>query len=78
MTQVRSAGAAGININHIYRNQHLITAVHNAGLSVWTWTVDDKNRLQELLDLGVDSITTNWVEPMRQMMKSGAKKHGGT
>jgi len=55
-----------------------MTAVHNARLSVWAWTVDDEKRLLELLDLGVDSVATNWIEPMRQEMKYGARKHGRT
>ncbi len=69
LAQTRNAGAAGININHIYLNRELVTAVHQAGLTVWTWTVDDEPRLQELCGLGVDSITTNWPERMRPAMK---------
>lgn len=73
LAQTRNAGAVGININHIYLNREFTTAVHQAGLSVWTWTVDDERRFQELLDLGVDSITTNWPERMRPVMKRVVK-----
>ncbi len=69
LAQTRDAGAVGINISHTYLNQEFVTAVHQAGLSVWTWTVDDKPRVQELLDLGVDSITTNWPERMLPVLK---------
>ena len=69
LAQTRDAGAVGININHIYLNRKLVTAVHQAGLTVWTWTVDDERRFQELLDLDVDSISTNWPGRMRPVMK---------
>ncbi len=75
LAQTRYAGAAGININHLYLNQELVTAVHQAGLTVWTWTVDDERRFQELLDLGLDSITTNWPERMCPLMKRVGETH---
>jgi glycerophosphoryl diester phosphodiesterase len=75
LSQTRHAGAVGININHIYLNQELVTEVHQAGLTVWSWTVDDERRFQELLDLGLDSITTNWPERMLLVMKRVVETH---
>ena len=60
LAQTRNAGAAGININHIYLNQELVTAVHQAGLTVWTWTVDDEQRFQELHDLAGCRKSSFW------------------
>ena len=69
LAQARTAAAAGINVNHLYIDRDLIAAAHLAGLTVWTWTVDDGQRLRELADLGVDAITTNWPEVMIQVME---------
>jgi glycerophosphoryl diester phosphodiesterase len=37
----------------------LIAACHAAKLPVWTWTVDDPKRMEQLLRMGVDGIVTN-------------------
>lgn len=63
------SGAAGINIAHVFVNRLLIQQAHQKGLSVWVWTVDDNDRVRELLEIGVDSITTNWPEHMVPVMK---------
>jgi len=62
-------GAAGINIAHVFVNRPLVQQAHQKGLSVWVWTVDDEARVQELLGMGVDSITTNWPEQMMPIIK---------
>lgn len=62
-------GAAGINIAHVFVNRDLVQQAHQRGLSVWAWTVDDEERVQELVEMGVDSITTNWPEKMMPIIK---------
>lgn len=64
------SGAAGINIAHVFANPLLIQQAHQMGLSVWVWTVDDKDRVRELLEIGVNSITTNWPEQIMPVLKS--------
>ena len=61
--------AAGINIAHIFVKRDLVQQAHKQGISVWVWTVDDEERAQELLEIGVDSITTNWPEQMLPLRK---------
>lgn len=41
---------------------------HGAGLQVMVWTVDDLDRAQELIDLGVDGIITNTPQPIRELV----------
>ena len=70
-------GAVGINIAHVFVDRLLVQQAHQKGLSVWVWTVDDEERVQELLGMGVDSITTNWPEKMMPIIKgltSGVKR----
>ena len=62
-------GAVGINIAHVFVDRLLVQQAHQKGLSVWVWTVDDEERVQELLGMGVDSITTNWPEKMMPIIK---------
>ncbi|MFQ5419890.1 MAG: glycerophosphodiester phosphodiesterase, partial [Anaerolineae bacterium] len=54
-----------------------VQQAHQKGLSVWAWTVDDEDRVQELLEMGVDSITTNWpgqMMPVIQGLTAGMKR----
>jgi glycerophosphoryl diester phosphodiesterase len=69
LTVAQQSGAVGINIAHVFVNRNLVQQAHQRGLSVWVWTVDDEQRVQELLAMGVDSITTNWPEKMMPIIK---------
>jgi hypothetical protein len=42
--------------------------IHNAGLELHVWTVDNLTRMQQLIDLGVDGITTNAPHTMRSIV----------
>ncbi len=37
----------------------LVALVHDAGLAINVWTVDDPGRIEELAEMGVDGIVTN-------------------
>ena len=40
-------------------NADLVKEAHKNGLSVHPWTVDDKKRMLELIEMGVDGLITN-------------------
>jgi glycerophosphoryl diester phosphodiesterase len=42
-----------------YLNKDVIHLVKNSGLKIYTWTVDDPERAQQLHSDGIDGITTN-------------------
>ena len=46
----------------------LVTRAHDAGLAVNVWTVDDPERMVELIDFGVDGICTNVPDVGRQVV----------
>lgn len=68
LAQARKSAPAGLNIDHRFVDWQLVDAAHRQGLTVWTWTVDDEALLKELVDLGVDSISTNWPGRMLKAM----------
>ncbi|MFB1000745.1 MAG: glycerophosphodiester phosphodiesterase family protein, partial [Colwellia sp.] len=41
-------------------NQKLVSDAHQLGLSVWVYTVDRKQDIQQCLAFGVDAILTNY------------------
>lgn len=49
-------------------NPSTIDLVHNAGLEMHVWTVNNLARMQQLIDLGVDGITTDDPEGLRMLV----------
>ncbi len=50
---------------HTHLSPEVIGAAHRLGLKVNTWTVDESERLEELVGWGVDGIFTNAPEVLR-------------
>ncbi len=63
-------GAAGINPEHSLVDAALVARAREVGLGVWTWVVDDEDRVAELIDMGVTAITTNRPERMLALVRS--------
>ncbi len=47
-----------------------VRAVHTLGLQVHVWTVNDKDEMNELLDLGVDGIMTDRPTVLRDVLSA--------
>ena len=55
-------------------NENIITAdfvqrLHNEGMLVAVWTVDQPGQARRMIELGVDSITSNRAAKLRDMLK---------
>jgi glycerophosphoryl diester phosphodiesterase len=48
--------------NHKLVDRSLVDSVHALGMSIVPWTVNDSDRMQELLLLGVDAIITDYPD----------------
>lgn len=56
----REAGVAGLDLDYRWPVDATLTQrVHEAGLRLYVWTVDDPAVARALVDAGVDGITTN-------------------
>lgn len=69
-------GAAAINVPHALVDANLVERARNAGIGVWAFTIDDKARFAELMDIGVDSLTTNWPERMLPLARDMITQRG--
>ncbi len=49
----------GLNLSARYVDAATLACVHAAGGELWTFTVDDQERVDFLVALGIDSVTTN-------------------
>jgi glycerophosphoryl diester phosphodiesterase len=52
-------GIVGLNVPHGWVDPALVRGVHRLGGTIWAFTVDDQARVDELVAMEVDSITTN-------------------
>ncbi len=53
-------------------DRSFIERAHGAGLEVNTWTVDDPERMRELIDMEIDGLITNVPDVAREVVDSGA------
>ena len=61
--------AIGIGPNHTYLNKEYIQKVVNSGLEVHPYTVNTKERMQQLIDWGVTGMFTNFPDLLNQVKK---------
>lgn len=54
--------------NHKYVDTELVASVHDAGMLLVPWTVNDTERMRELIELGVDGIITDYPDRGRQLL----------
>lgn len=50
----------------------VIERIHDRGMKAWTWTVDDMDRAEQLIDAGIDGIITNVPERVRGLLAKPA------
>ncbi|MEV8319996.1 glycerophosphodiester phosphodiesterase [Streptomyces sp. NPDC059900] len=64
---LEALGPRWLNYRFSLLDRELITRVRRQGLLVSAWTPDTKRAMRRLLDLGVDSITTNRVDTLHAL-----------
>jgi glycerophosphoryl diester phosphodiesterase len=67
--QTKAAGLDGLNLHYGFPiNREFVALVKAAGLKLYTWTVDDAAAARALRDAGVDAITTDRPEWLREQL----------
>jgi glycerophosphoryl diester phosphodiesterase len=56
----------------------LVHRAHAAGLQVHAWTVNDRQVMADLLDLGVDGIMTDQAQVLREVLLGRGQWHPRT
>lgn len=62
----RDTQPRGVSCRHSLLSKAIVGRIHERGLLVVAWTVDDLDRTVELRDWGVDGITTHRVKEVRE------------
>lgn len=60
-----------VNSEYVVLSKALVDAVHDAGLAVACWTVDDADAMRWAFALGVDAVTTNRLSLFGQIVSEG-------
>jgi glycerophosphoryl diester phosphodiesterase len=70
IAKAKAAGVDGVDLNFNWPlNKTTVGQIKAAGLECHVWTVDDPAKAKELADAGVDSITTNRPQWLREQLK---------
>jgi len=59
---------AALNVSFKFVTDELVYRAHLRGLPVWTWTVDNENDMERLIDMGVDAIYSNFPEKLLKII----------
>jgi len=70
IARAKAAGFDGLNLNFKWPiTKEFVTEVKGAGLKLYVWTVNDAAVAQQLRDAGVDGITTDKPQWLREQLK---------
>ncbi|MDR3110898.1 MAG: hypothetical protein LBU65_14615 [Planctomycetaceae bacterium] len=72
-TDAEKVGTKNVSLNHDMVSQKLVKTLHDKGYKVLVWTVNDAKRMNELLDWGVDGITTDKIDLLNEVIKNRGK-----
>jgi glycerophosphoryl diester phosphodiesterase len=69
--ELSTMGAAGLDYHYnvLYRHPEWVKQAHEKGLKVNVWTVNSSEDIQKVIDLGVDFITTDEPETVKQKIE---------
>lgn len=48
-----------VSMNYLFVNRNVVNSAHQNGKQIFVWTVDRKDSMQDMIDLGVDNIITD-------------------
>ncbi len=67
-------GCRGINLEWTKASAALVRSIHERGLFVMLWTVDEEPALKRILEYGPDSITTHYPDRLARLVKEGGEQ----
>ena len=61
--------AIGVGPNHTYLNEEYVQKVVNSGLDIHPYTVNEKERMKQLINWGVTGMFTNFPDRLHEVKK---------
>jgi glycerophosphoryl diester phosphodiesterase len=69
----KDRGLDGLDVHYAGVTEEFVRGVRACGQKLYVWTVDDPNEAARLVALGVDGITTNRPDWLREQLKSRSR-----
>ena len=69
----RDRGLDGLDVHYAGVTEEFVRGVRACGQKLYVWTVDDPDEAARLVALGVDGITTNRPQWLREQLKSRSR-----
>jgi len=67
LESARSLGCRMINLEHVRCCEEFVLSAHRAGIGISVWTVEKEKDFRRLIEIAVDSITTDSVSLLRSL-----------
>lgn len=69
--EIKAMGCTGVDYNYeaVRQNPDWVDEAHRLGMTVNVWTVDNENVMREMIEKGVDFITTNEPVLLQQILR---------
>jgi glycerophosphoryl diester phosphodiesterase len=67
-----------VDLNWEMLSADTVSQLHQRGLTVWVWTVDDPKAMDRLIQWGVTGITTNCLTVLQSRLKIAAERTPAT
>ncbi|KHO61670.1 Glycerophosphoryl diester phosphodiesterase [Thermoanaerobacter sp. YS13] len=58
----------GVNLDYRRCTKEFVDFAHKRGLMVFVWTVDEVEAMNEIIKMGVESITTNRIRELKEIL----------
>jgi glycerophosphoryl diester phosphodiesterase len=68
---VRRLPDAGVTLYHPLITPRLVALARTMRLSLYAWTVDEPERMRQLVEMGVDGITSNRPDLLAALAPAG-------
>ena len=65
--------AMGVGPNHTYLTEEYVQKVVNSGLEIHPYTVNEKERMKQLIDWGVTGMFTNFPDKLNEVKRESKR-----
>jgi len=62
-----SCGVDMLNLRYGMLSEEIVKALHERGITVWCWTVNDVKTMKEMLEFEVDGIATDYPDQLKDL-----------
>ncbi|MCY6371069.1 glycerophosphodiester phosphodiesterase [Clostridium ganghwense] len=66
---IKTMNVKGVNLHYPRASEELVNIFHEAGIFISVWTVDEEEIMDKMIEIGVDSISTDRVDLLNRKLQ---------